>query len=134
MHYIPCIDVGRFGSYCHSNIFSEVRRYRPYQFNFLLLGPDRPKLWQVSFNNDNLCRLVLALLWEAWIISEYDITLQTNSFIASHEIVSATHLQIRVQIQYYNTADERVHRYSNEIVSATHLQINMFIASDERVL
>ena len=35
----------------------------------------------------------------------FDITLQTNAFIASDDIVSATHLQIR-----YHTADEYVYR------------------------
>ena len=37
--------------------------------------------------------------------SEYDIMLQMNTFTASNEIVSATHLQIR-----YRTADEHVYR------------------------
>ena len=37
---------------------------RPYQFNFMLLRPDQPKFWQMSFNNDSLRRLVPALVSE----------------------------------------------------------------------
>ena len=44
-------------------------------------------------------------------MSEYDFILQMNLFIASDEIVSATHLQIRIV-----------------------LQTNMFITRDDRVL
>ena len=49
--------------------------------------------------------------WSLLLTSEYDFILQMNTFIASDEIVSAIHLQIRIT-----------------------LQANMFIASDERVL
>ena len=79
--------------------------YRPYQFNFMLLGPDRPKFWQMPFNNDtcSLRTLVPALLWEGLnhflnasdeipvvllLTSKYDSTLQTNMFIARDERVS----------------------------------------------
>ena len=31
---------------------------RPYQFNFMLLRPDWPKIWQMSFNNDSLRTLI----------------------------------------------------------------------------
>ena len=37
---------------------------RPYQFNFMLLGPNWPKFWQMSFNNDRLRRPFSALFWE----------------------------------------------------------------------
>ena len=46
---------------------------------------------------------------KAWITSEYDITLQANSFFASDEIVSATRLEIRK-----HTADEYVYIASDE--------------------
>ena len=61
---------------------------RPYQFNFMLLGPDRPKFWQMSFNNDSLRKLVSALVWEG-----------------------LNHLRIR-----YHSADVLVHRYRRDTV------------------
>ena len=129
-----CIKTAHTLNCQHVHVESTVHRCHtePYQFNFMLPGPDRPKFWQMSFNNDNLCRLTPELAWEAEsppntisqcsrtrsslvmrqsllltskYESKYDITLQTNAFIAS-----------------------------NETVSATHFQITMFIASDESVL
>ena len=55
--------------------------------------------------------LLLATRQSLLLTSQYHLTLQTNSFIASDEIVFATHLQIPIT-----------------------LQTNMFIASNERVL
>ena len=37
---------------------------RPFQFNFMLLGSNRPKFWQMSFSNYSLRRLVPGLVWE----------------------------------------------------------------------
>ena len=75
----------------------------------MLLGTDRPKFWQVSFNIDSLRRLVPALVWKAWITSEYDITLQRYAFIAT-----ATRQSLLLASKHDST-----------------LQTNMFIASDE---
>ena len=56
-------------------------------------------------------RLLLATRKSLLLTSKHDFTLQTNAFIASDEIVSATYLQIRLT-----------------------LQTDMFIASDEHIL
>ena len=66
-------------------------------------------------------------------IAEYDITLQTNAFIGSDEIVSAIHLQI-----LYHTAGEHVYRYSDKRVlywrrTLLVLETNSFGAGDECV-
>ena len=88
-HLQPLLDLSQVQSY-HSQVTNEPltgihcttpRPLRAYQFNFMLLGPDRPKIWQMSFNNDSLRRLVSALVWEG-----------------------LNHLRIR-----YHTADELVH-------------------------
>ena len=50
-------------SYYSTRQFTK-EKLRPYQFNFMLLGPDRPKFLQMSFNNDSLCRFVPVLVWE----------------------------------------------------------------------
>ena len=57
-------------------------RLRPYQFNFMLLGPDQPIFWKMSLNNDSLRELVPTLVWEG-----------------------LDHFQIR-----HHSADEHVHR------------------------
>ena len=67
-------------------------RLRPFQLNFMLLGPDRPKFWQISFNNDSLRTLVPALVWEC-----------------------LDHFRIR-----YHTADELVHRYRRDSLCYSH--------------
>ena len=63
----------------------------------------------MSFNNDtfSLRRLAPHSSLKVWITSEHDITLQTNSFIASEKIVSATTLHC-TQTCMFVASDEPV--------------------------
>ena len=62
--------------------------------------------------------------------SKYDFTLQTKVFIASDEIVSATHFQVQIILQtnMFITSDERVLCWGRTLLV---LETNMFHAGDE---
>ena len=82
MYLFATRDIVKKAICCSYHLWIAESSTRPYQFNFMLLGPDQPKFWQMSFNNDSLRRLVLALVREG-----------------------LNHFRIR-----YHTADELVHR------------------------
>ena len=64
--------------------------------------------------------------------SEQDFTLQTNAFIASDEIVFATHLQIRITLltNMFIASDKRVLCWGRALLT---LEVNAFRAEDERI-
>ena len=64
--------------------------------------------------------------------SEYEFTLQTNSFIASDEIVFATQLQIRITLQtnMFIASDKHGLCWGQILLA---LEMNAFGAGDKRV-
>ena len=81
-------------------------------------------IWEVlsQILNKTLKCSSLAMRQSLLLASEHDFTLQTNSFVASDEVVSATHLQIQITLlaSMFIAGEKRVWR-------------NAFDAGGERV-
>ena len=76
-------------------------------------------------------RLTLAMKLFLLLTSKNDFTLQTNAFIASDEIVSDTHIQIRITLltNTFIASDKRVLCRGRALL---YLEANVFRAADER--